>query len=882
MRLPKIIRFLILSAIAAMFGWLTNDLSAESTADTVFACDFEEGSDPNYDGWPDGWTRKRGPSYPQYLRMKIDEDCSALDRGAVFRFFLDGGAAKAVSPKRAIEPRFSYRLEALVKGFGLKHDHVSISIAFLDSDLQILETYSSPPLVEMGKWTLLQTASVAPTDPSARWAVVTLDVEPGEKEDLTGEVMFDDVHFVRLPRMSLTAVENQRILQTGQSINVVCEVSGNLDDDDRIQFSLIDHNGVVFEQSEQKLVRETPAKEAAGSQESNTTVESGGATGKAKAKFRLDTPGYYRVVATMGLSRMSLSPREISFAVVPPSRRPETGVFGWSLANGAGPIPAQELPQFLLEAGVHSLKYPVWFPTQTPSVGERIAWLAERLSLAEIEMVGVLDQPSKQDYERFQQVSGAPIALLLDEPAVWGPTVDPVFTRLSLKVHRWQLGRDDDHSFVSYPNLQGKISQIRNYLSRYGHTAKLGLNWSTDHASPTRDARWSFLSYGEDARDATLTASELEELGRDATSQANESFFVLRPLPQSVYPTDVRVRDLIERMIAVRRLGYDRCFVSNPFDTETGIMRPEGTPGELFIPWRLAAEFLGGSEYQGSIQLQGGSPNHVFVRGNDCVIVAWNERPTIEHAYLGEDAEQMDPFGRTTTIKPEEKDGSRQHSLPLGPTPTFFIGVESYVAQWLLSCDFVDGQVKSLFGRQQDVTVKFKNPFPQPVGGQVTLHAPTLWDAPPRPIRFRMGSGEEKIERIPIQLSPVASTGPQKVRLDFEITAGRVYRFSVHRTIYVGLPDVSVEVETRVNRLGELVVEQHVTNTSDRLVSFQCILFAPGRRRQRKQIINLGRDRTTVTFILPNAEELLGQDLWTRAEEIGGARILNHHIKASK
>jgi len=37
----------------------------------VFHCNFDQSSDANFDGWPDGWTRRRLPGYPSYVKIKI-------------------------------------------------------------------------------------------------------------------------------------------------------------------------------------------------------------------------------------------------------------------------------------------------------------------------------------------------------------------------------------------------------------------------------------------------------------------------------------------------------------------------------------------------------------------------------------------------------------------------------------------------------------------------------------------------------------------------------------------------------------------------------------------------------------------------------------------
>jgi hypothetical protein len=124
------------------------------------------------------------------------------------------------------------------------------------------------------------------------------------------------------------------------------------------------------------------------------------------------------------------------------------------------------------------------------------------------------------------------------------------------------------------------------------------------------------------------------------------------------------------------------------------------------------------------------------------------------------------------------------------------------------------------------------------------------------------------------------SGGWQPLRVDFDIAADRNCRFSVFGGIQVGLGDVEIAVDSRLDEQGNLMVEQHLTNRSNRLISFNCLLFVPDRRRERRQVLNLARGRTTNVFLLPDGRELVGKTLWLRAEEIGGARILNQHFTA--
>ena len=48
-------------------------------------------------------------------------------------------------------------------------------------------------------------------------------------------------------------------------------------------------------------------------------------------------------------------------------------------------------------------------------------------------------------------------------------------TRLSLKVHWWQLGNDSDVSFIGYPQLETKLDEIKRNLEQYGQQ----INWES-------------------------------------------------------------------------------------------------------------------------------------------------------------------------------------------------------------------------------------------------------------------------------------------------------------------------------------------------------------------------------------------------------------------
>jgi hypothetical protein len=148
----------------------------------------------------------------------------------------------------------------------------------------------------------------------------------------------------------------------------------------------------------------------------------------------------------------------------------------------------------------------------------------------------------------------------------------------------------------------------------------------------------------------------------------------------------------------------------------------------------------------------------------------------------------------------------------------------------------------------------------------------------PQQTSFRLEAGQSQLCPVRIGLPFTAANGHHKVRVDFEVHAERTYRFSVYGQMDLGLNDVYIEIDARINRRGELEVQQEFINETDRKVTFRCQLYAPDRRMLTTQVAEFGPGRVARTYRLPKADELIGKTLWLRAAEIGGPRVLNYRF----
>ena len=901
--------------IVSALGGAPTDAAVEHAVE-IYRCDFGPAVDRNYDGWPDGWTRRRGGDYYEFLKIALDADPSGQHS---LRVGLNGGAAAVSSPPVEISARFSYILEIDIRTLGVRHEEAYAQLALYDDLGNVLERHRSPVIVAEDEWQTVKIGPITAADARATRAVVSLHVEPrSRRHDLSGSAHFANLRLSRLPRITLTAGNEYHLFTSLSAVEVTCELSGITEPTAQVSFELLDLDGKPLAAHRDALVfsgtSPRPPSVATDSAAPDGRIAEG-FVGRARWRPPVPQYGFYRVRVSLHGERQTAISRSVSFVVAPPAARLPRGEFGWSLASADAPQDLGRLSALLADAGVHWVKYPIWFSERDAAAADKLAWFAERLSLERIELVGVLDRLPIEEGEASRSARSGFVADALNDTGQWKTALSPVLTRLSLKVRYWQLGNDRDYSLVGYPNLPAKIDQIKAHIRHFSPETHVGFGWRWMAPFPeAQDRSWEFLSLSSDP---PLTAEEIGTyLARNQdpgvrsqrpdsplatqhptissprlvsrrapavkTVTAAQRWLILEPLSAAEYDLATRSRDLVMRMVAAKIHGADAIFVPAPFDAERGLMNADGTPSELFLPWRTTALALAGAQYVGSWQLPGGSANHVFVRDGQAIMVLWNDKPTVERMYFGDEIVQLDMWGRETSPRTTVNGDFTEQEVEATAVPTFLAGISEAVARWQVGLTFDRPSLDSVFGRDQVLRILCTSPINQGVGGSLTLSAPSSWSFDRAPRRFKLAEGEELNQPLRITLQQDANSGPQPVQIDVDLTADRNYRFRVYRTLPLGLDDVKIEMTTRLREDGTLIVEQHLTNLTDTFMSFQSVLFPPGRRRQIRQVMNLGRGKNTVTFILPDGEELIGKKLWLRAEEIGGSRILNYTVNAER
>ena len=852
--------------------------SGSTQGATVFHCDFGESWDKDFDGEPDGWTRRKGQGFPEYVSVKISEE-PAVEGKRCLRIDMDGGGAVSYSPPVRVSPLYSYVLEGYISTEQIEFARAYLSLTLLDESdgkrlPQRLESYYSDKFCETDGWARVRLGPIPPQDSRVRSAIIGLHVEPGVRADLKGVARFDDIRLVRIPRISLTANSRHHLFTDPSLIEVQCKASGFTEKGKTVQFQLEDALGKLVAQTEKPMETRIGTGSYALSEDSESKEEPC-LIGTVAWKPPVPGPGFYRVWATMEGADGMVHRRDLTLAMIEPQSSPERSEFGWSLPRGDKPLPLRELSQVVSQAGISWAKFPLWFGDAGEERVQQLVLFAERLTIHGVELVGLLSDPPDTLRANYEDGGALWAAEIFNAaPKSWYPSLETVMMRMAAQVRWWQLGRDHDTSFVNYPRLSDKIVQIKTEMDRIGYDVNLGFGWGWVNELPQngkKDAPWRFLAL---SANPPLTHQELPVYLKYTEAIGTRRWVVLEPLSQEHYSRDARTLDLVRRMMAAKISRVEGVFIPDPFDAERGLMREDGTPGDLFLPWRTTALMLGGTEYVGSIRLPGDSENCIFSRGDETIMVVWNDTPLKEVVFMGGEAQQVDLWGRRSTPSQEQF----RQVFDVGPMPTFITGVDRAVVRCRQSFSFEKDQIPSVFERRHENVFRMTNSFDRGVSVDAELNVVEGWGIKPQSVTFRMDPGQTVEQPFHIYLPQDHAAGRHKVRVDLAVEGEGKREFSIFRHIDIGYGDVHAEFVTGLNEHGELEIEQRFVNESKRRVSFRCSVFAPGRRMRRTDIIGLARNRDVQRYVFPNGKELVGQTVTFVFKEVDGPGRLNYNV----
>lgn len=827
---------------------------------TLFQCGFEKDADEDYDNWPDGWTRQRGAGFPHYLPIAIVPEAEAPG-GRALRFDLDGAGACAQSPPIAIDARHDFVFYANLCTRGLVHDRAWVSVVFLNDQRQPVETFDSEKFGDTDGWRSVALGPIRALHRDARWAYIALHLEPQARQDLHGTALFDDLWLAQVPRLELRTTSPRLLYGLDEPIVVRCRVSGYGDSPPDVELELNDSMGKLL--ARRPLTLKRVAAAAADSRETDDEY----LVAESQWPLPISQPGYYRLHAKLSHAEKIVYQSELRLAVADMATRPEQGEFGWTLPHGEQTLALTTLAQWASHAGLHWIKFPLWYDAQDQPRVDALTWFADRLNAQGIGLVGLLCDPPPETRRLLDFAPGSPVADLFAQDAeLWYPALEPVMARLSLKVRWWQLGYDNDTSLSGVADPVATIRRVKEQLDEIGQNSHVGVVWNWVDAVPAgKKVPWSFVSRSSDP---ALAASELEAYLAATGQAAGKQWISLDPLDPARYDTAVRAADLALRIVAAKEQDAPKIFFNDPLHPKSGLVGEDGSAGELLLPWRTTVLALSGARYIGRLRLAENSENRLFLRGREPIAVVWNSIDVTEPIDFADEPKAVDVWGRDVEI-----DRSRQvPEVKVGSLPIFLSGLNEAVVRWRMSVATDRQRLPSISGTPHYVRAQWRNFFDQSAGGTLRVTAPSGWRVVPDQIDLKMATGETARQTLELTVPSTASCGRELLRFNFDVQAGKHHQFTVSLPIELGLGDVHLELASHLNGKGELEVEQRLINRTEERVNFRCYLSVPNRRRMRTQVYKLPAGEDVQVYRLPGGDELIGQPLRVQAEEVGGQR----------
>jgi hypothetical protein len=864
--------------------------------------------------------------YPWLAGLPTPPSVSDFVVDRFLRVEMDGGQFKLQSPAVKSARKYQYQLSCDVMTEGLRYDSVRIEFVFLDAQDNEVSVRSSNRISGTHDWQPVFVKMMRPPAGVTQMAV-RLVVERSEDgfEDIRGTIGFDNVRIDQYPQLRVTTDKSSGVYTVGTPIEFQASILGLSTTDASVNFHLMNHRGREIH-SDCVAIQSSRSKRSTASRFSEAAADGGSAAKSTAASEQLDEslvdwrgpmlePGFYRLIASIEGSEIhdsdrSLQPNpatfasstasnpnrphltsETTFVVIDPSLQgPVHGPFGWTLPKQVIRQPPRELANWLTDLGVAWVKYPCWLGPEETQKAESVATMMGRLQEAGIHTVGMLDVPPENQIADYDVRGRRDLVAseLFRDVEVWQPKLEPVMSRLTLKIRTWQIGGEGDFSFLGRPRVHNLIDQISKGLQGYGQPIDVAISWPWLEAALPRTQAGHKTSWQATCRsmqpppqaaelDAFLSLGEEESRSNDPST-----WILLDPIAKSRYDQDNRVRDLILRMATVRSHRVEAAFLSNPHHPDHGILKPDGRPDELLLPWRTTSRLIGNLRQAGSLRLRSGSQSMVFVGDNRAVMVLWSSEPTQEKIFLGDDVKQVDPWGRVTDL-PVIVDPIQPHqSINVGPIPTFITGVDPVLLAFRMSVKTQPDQFDSLLGHQQKLSVILANPTRESLAGSMKVLTPEAWTIEDPKRSWETLAGRSTVEEFDVVLGNAAKIGAHELPIQFELDTVPPKLITVYREINVGPEGLLVKVTTRLLPSRELRVRIDITNRSGRTQAYNANLFAPGRQFQSSFIEIQPGESIRREIYWERGRDLVGKTMTLRAQEQDGDRVMNYSIDVNR
>jgi hypothetical protein len=360
------------------------------------------------------------------------------------------------------------------------------------------------------------------------------------------------------------------------------------------------------------------------------------------------------------------------------------------------------------------------------------------------------------------------------------------------------------------------------------------------------------------------------------------SWVSMDPIDSRKYSMEDRVRDLLQRMIALHSSALETGWISNPCDEAIGILDARGRPEELLLPFRTIVQALDGAEDFYSFPMEQPFIANTLYRANQIDnLVLWAYQPQWIDAQWGDRWTATDIWGRPVDIRSDATSAINAKQLYVGRWPIFVKDVDRNMIKWQTDVQIKNPIIENRVGQSDPILLSVNNPADKSVDGKLKLVSSSLFQSGVAEKDFSVEATSTKTIEVPIILRRDVSQSNEPIEIIFELKGTPPVQFSVRKSLSLGLKNFQLETQSRFDDRGRLIIEMTMTNSSGQASTFDCTVHVPDRPRQRVQVINL-QERATKSIVLSDGAEYRGKSILIRCEEIGTGRVLNQRVTIPK
>jgi hypothetical protein len=749
------------------------------------------------------------------------------------------------------------------------------------------------------------------------------------QQDIQGSVWFDDIVVFQLPRVSVTVPDAVigNIFNSNQKLDldlVVSDLGGapggfrNLD----VRLNVTDPDGLLFA-SERWAATTTPEKPWS-TRYSRAALPAGLYTATLEIAEAAD-PSHESDVAR---DKTIIARRQTRFLYLPaansngldrPSSEFGVGVKDWSgrlsgTAGGGTPLgdpasmadAANIWPTIVRDTRAGLAQLPIWrremseeAVTRRDQPFDALLGALQRMDVRTIgaiaELPGALSSrlpPAITDRTNL-------LALLEAQPALWRPYLNFTLTRYANRIDYWELGTPDLPFCGSIVSSSQSVDLAERYTRlydrSYGEIAgllnrpQLLIPWNAlfefdpkqyphallDLRIPSIVKPSQIPAYVENFRQAT--APTTAPAGSPASS--TPIFVHLDALESPRYSHGDRLADFAQRLVFARTANpqailYDLLPAPRPSTGATS-RNSSVLPDELLLVYRSFIHALGNSTFVSELSIAPGVRAFLFNRQGSGTLVLWSESGTTTTPLdlpLGATPRQTDLFGNTHPLTVDPASGLTH--VEISATPFILDQLDPRPLQLKTSYALGTSNLPAGAGSVR-TDVQLTNPYTDAISGTLRIQPPQGWSADPNVVAVNLSPGNTLHQPVTIRYPFTETAGPKRVGGNLSLEqAMSVNAQQLDLTVAVAVTSDQVELEGFSQMLdnGDIVVQQMITNITNRPLTAQAYVLLPGYARQQRYITDLPAGQTAIKrFTFPATTYVHGGDQPPTAADIANA-----------